>query len=114
MTPMSRSAASLPSVSVPGSHSNVISSARLQALIAFRLFTRAWSWRTERNDGVPPPKYTKSSARTCNGRLLVVQLPFTRQHVQIHLDLAGVLVGVDAEVTEVAVLSAEWDVKVQS
>ena len=53
---MSRIARSFGSVSVPGSHSNVISLAVDQGLTAESRSTRPRSWRTERNDGVPPPK----------------------------------------------------------
>ena len=41
---------------VPGSHSNVTSSAPSQGRIAFIRSVRYWSWDSERYDGVPPPK----------------------------------------------------------
>ena len=107
-------AVSLLSVNVPGSHSNVISSAWFHELVAFSLFTRPLSCLTERNDGVPPPKYTKSSRRPAIRLLFVVQLPLARQHVQIRLDLAGVLPGVDTEVAEMAPLPAERNMKIQA
>ena len=49
--------ASLLSVSVPGSHSNVTSSAASHGVIAFRRFDQPLqAGSVERNDGVPPPK----------------------------------------------------------
>ena len=59
--PIRRIASSFASVSVPGSHSNVISSAPVHGITAVSLFTRLWSCLVDRNDGVPPPKYTKLS-----------------------------------------------------
>ena len=57
VTPISRIAASLASVSVPGSHSNVISSAPLHGVPAVRRDRPgSRSCGVERNDGVPPPK----------------------------------------------------------
>jgi hypothetical protein len=50
-------------VSVPGSHSNVISSASNQGDTAVNRSTSDLSCFVDRNDGVPPPKYTKSSFR---------------------------------------------------
>ena len=47
-----------------------------------------------------------------NGRQPRVELPLARQHVEIVVDLLRVLVGVDAEVAEVAALPAERDVEV--
>ena len=44
----------------------------------------------------------------------VVQLPLARHHVEILLDFLRVLVGVDAEVAEMAALPAERDVQVQA
>ena len=44
---------------VPGSHSKVISSAESQERLAVTRLTSDSSWRVERNEGVPPPKYTK-------------------------------------------------------
>ena len=49
-----------------------------------------------------------------DGARCLVQLPFAREHVEILLDFAGVLVGVDAEIAEVAALPAERDVQVQT
>ena len=63
VTPSSRMAASLGSVSVPGSHSNVISSAVVHGVTAVSRCTSPLSCRTDRNDGVPPPKYTKLIGR---------------------------------------------------
>ena len=56
VTPRSRIAESLLSVSVPGSHSKVISSALSHALVAFSRSTKLCNCRTDRYDGVPPPK----------------------------------------------------------
>ena len=53
---MPRIAASLGFVIVPGSHSNVISSAELHERFAVTRETSDSSWRVDRNDGVPPPK----------------------------------------------------------
>ena len=53
---MRRIAASLLSVSVPGSHSNVISSASVHGVVAVSRETSPSSCFVERNDGVPPPK----------------------------------------------------------
>ena len=47
-------------------------------------------------------------------RLRRVELPFARQQIEILLDLARVLVGVDPEVAEMAALPAERDVQVQT
>ena len=60
---MSRITASLSPASVPGSHSNVISSASRHGLTADSRSTSVRSCRVERNDGVPPPKYTKLVGR---------------------------------------------------
>ena len=46
-------------------------------------------------------------------RLRAQQLPFAREQVEVLLDLLRVLVGVDAEVAEVAALPAERNVQVQ-
>ena len=51
-----RLTASFGSVSVPGSHSNVTSSARSHGVAALRRETRPPSCCVDRNDGVPPPK----------------------------------------------------------
>ena len=59
VTPNSRIEASFGSVSVPGSHSKVISSAEVHGVVAVSLRTSPLNCRTDRNDGVPPPKYTK-------------------------------------------------------
>ena len=42
-----------------------------------------------------------------------VELPLPREQIEILLDLARILVGVDPEVTEMAALPAERDVQVQ-
>ena len=56
MTPILRIAESLLSVSVPGSHSKVISSAWFHVATFVRRLTNPWSCAVDRNDGVPPPK----------------------------------------------------------
>ena len=56
VTPTLFSTSVLPSVSVPGSHSKVISSAASQGSSFFIPSTRRLSWRVEMKDGVPPPK----------------------------------------------------------
>jgi hypothetical protein len=58
---MARIASSFDSVSVPGSHSKVISSAEVHGVAAVSRPTSRCSCGVERKDGVPPPKYTKSS-----------------------------------------------------
>ena len=47
-------------------------------------------------------------------RIGVVELPLARHHVEVFLDFLRVLVGVDAEVAEVAALPAERHVQVQA
>ncbi len=49
--------------SVPGSHSNVTSSAWSQLMLARRRSTRLVSCLALKNEGVPPPKYTKRNGR---------------------------------------------------
>ena len=49
-----------------------------------------------------------------NRRQLAVQLELARQHVEVLIDLARVLVGVDAEVAEVTPLAAERNVQVDA
>ena len=114
VTPSLRIAASFASVSVPGSHSNVISSASVQGETAVNRWTSDLSCCVERNDGVPPPKYTKSSFRPAIAGHRRVQLPLPREEIEVRLDFLRVLVGVDAEVAEVAALAAERDVEVQT
>jgi hypothetical protein len=63
VTPMSRMARSFASVSVPGSHSKVISSASVHGVVAVSRETSPSSCFVERKDGVPPPKYTKLIGR---------------------------------------------------
>ena len=53
---MPRIAASFASVSVPGSHSNVTSSASFHGVSAERRPTSPSSCFVDRNEGVPPPK----------------------------------------------------------
>ena len=72
------------------------------------------SCSVERNDGVPPPKYTKSIGRPASAGCARSSVPLTRQQVQVLLHLPRVLVGVDAEVAEMAALPAERDVQVQA
>ena len=47
-------------------------------------------------------------------RLRRTQLPFVREHVQVVIDFLRVLVGIHAEVAEVASLPAERDVQVEA
>ena len=111
---MPRIAASLASVSVPGSHSNVTSSASFHGVSrgqpsdqAFELLRREKRRRAAAEvDEVERPAGDR--------RLRRVQLPFAREHVQVVVDLLGVLVGVDAEVAEVAPLPAERNVQVEA
>ena len=63
VTPSSRIWASFDSVRVPGSHSKVISSASVHGVTAESRSTSPRSCRTDRNDGVPPPKYTNRRGR---------------------------------------------------
>ena len=61
----------------------------------------------------------RRSRRSSSGRPAIagcsrVQLPLAREHVEIVRDLLRVLVGVDAEVAEVAALPAERDVEVEA
>ena len=49
-----------------------------------------------------------------DGGIGVVELPLARHHVEVLFDFLRVLVGVDAEVAEVAALSAERHVQVQA
>ena len=63
MTPIFRIALSLGGVRVPGSHSNVISSASVHGVTAVSRLTSSCSCGVDKNEGVPPPKYTNVSGR---------------------------------------------------
>ena len=65
-------------------------------------------------DGVPPPKYTKLSGRPAIARCVLYSSHSRASDVEVALHLGGVLVGVDAEVAEVAALPAERDVQVEA
>ena len=106
--------ASLASVSVPGSHSNVISSADVHGVTAVSRLTRLSQLlrRQERRRAAAEVDEVERPAG--DRRLLRVQLPLARQDVEILADLGRVLVGVDAEIAEVAALPAERDVQVEA
>ena len=105
--------ASLLSVSVPGSHSKVISSARSHGVMAFSRFTSPCSCVVERNDGVPPPN-RRNSTDDPRWPAARVKLPFVNQRVEVLDDIARVLVGIDPEVAEVTALPAERHVQVKT
>ena len=102
-------------MSVPGSHSNVISSASSHGAVARQAVDEAL--RAAASTGTTACR--RRSRRSSSGRPAIagvvgVQLPLARQEIEILLDLARVLVGVDAEVAEVAALPAERDVQVEA
>ncbi len=114
MTPRRRMTASLLSVSVPGSHSNVISSALFHAATAPRRFTRPLELLRREKRRRAAAEVDEVQRPAGDRRQLAVQLELARQHVEILVDLARVLVGVDPEVAEVAPLAAERNVQVHA
>ena len=114
VTPISRMAASFASVSVPGSHSKVISSACRHGAAPRPCATTRLCSCLRREERRRAAAEVDEVQRPAGDRpLRAVQLPLARQRVEIALHLRGVLVGVDAEIAEVAPLPAERDVQIQ-
>ena len=114
VTPRSRMAASLGSVSVPGSHSNVISSADVHGVDGGQPLHQAAQLPHRQERRRAAAEVDEVERPPVDRRIGVVELPLARHHVEIFFDFLRVLVGVDAEIAEVAALPAERDVQVQA
>ena len=115
VTPMPADRRSLASVSVPGSHSKVISSACVHGVTAVRRFDQAFELLRgqERRRAAAEVDEVRAAGRQWPASPRE-QLPLARQHVEVVADFLRVLVGVDAEVAEVTPLPAERDVQVEA
>ena len=63
---------------------------------------------------MPPPKYANLQFPTLEGSCTRITLSFLNQSIQVNFDLAGVLVGVDFEVTKLAALATKWNMQIEA
>ena len=115
VTPMPRIASSLPWVSVPGSHSKVISSAFGPGGECGQPAHQALELRASTGRTACRLRSTRSRAGVPRSRAARWYSSHSRTSVSRYCgDVAGVLVGVDAEIAEVAALAAEGNVQVEA
>ena len=105
---------SFASVSVPGSHSNVISSAPAHGVAAVSRVDEPLELRGREERRRAAAEIHEVERTAGDRRRRRIELPLARQAIEIRLHLARVPFGVDAEVTEMTLLPAERDVQVEA
>ena len=61
-----------------------------------------------------PTKICKPQFPTLEGSCARVTLRFLNQSIQVNFDLAGVLIGVDFEITKLAALATKWNMQIEA